>query len=300
MGRVLVFGSVNRDLVVRVPKIPRPGETIGGTNYQEFPGGKGGNQAVAAARMGVATSLIGAIGCDGFGRAMRDFLDGEGIDLTMLAECPAHPTGIALITVDAAAENAIVVAPGANHQVSAAQLDGFAFAAGDCLVSQFEVPLPAISLAFARARSAGAITILNPAPMLDMPAELLGLTDYLVLNEHELASIAATGPLADLDSCRAAMAGLRGSVGSDLAIIVTLGGDGCLAATQQGEIRVAGERVAAVDTTGAGDCFVGVLAAGLVEGLALPMAMARANRAAALSVTRAGAASAMPRRDDLN
>lgn len=299
MGRVVVFGSINRDLVVQVAHLPRPGETVSGTFFSEFPGGKGANQAVAARRMGADVRLVGAIGGDGFGVAMRAFLAAEQIDLSALAVLEGVPTGIAMIGVEQSGENAIIVVAGANAQVKASQMDGADVQAGDVLVSQFEVPMNEIVAAFTRARAAGATTLLNPAPMQAIPAALLALCDFIVLNETELAS-ASGFDVANLEEAEAAMTALRARPSCDhLTLITTLGKDGCLALGPQGRYRIEGKSVKAVDTTGAGDCFVGALAAGLSEAMPLEAALLRANRAASLSVTRPGAASSMPRRDEI-
>ncbi|KAF0231602.1 MAG: hypothetical protein FD175_510 [Beijerinckiaceae bacterium] len=296
MGRVLVLGSINRDLVLAVETHPRPGETISGSDIQEFPGGKGANQAVAAARAGAETLLVGALGADGFGASMRAFLTGEGIDLSRVVTVPDRPTGIAVILVDKNAENTVTVSPGANAALVPANAETIDFYPGDHVVSQFEVPEAFIRAGFARARAAGAITIFNPAPMKMLGPDLLALCDIVVLNETELEAASGEAGLTDIRRIEAAARGL----GPALTIIVTLGSKGCLAVHPDGVIHVPGQAVRAVDTTGAGDCFVGVLAAGLSEGLGLEVALRRANRAAAISVTRAGAATSMPRRHEIN
>ncbi|OYU48286.1 MAG: ribokinase [Rhizobiales bacterium PAR1] len=298
MGRVLVLGSINRDLVIGVAAHPRPGETVSGTNVQEFPGGKGANQAVAARRAGADSLLVGATGADGFGTAMRAFLSGEGIDLTSVITLPEVPTGIAVILVDRNAENTVTVAPGANAALKPADLAGVNFQPGDHVVSQFEVPEAFIAAGFEAARAAGGVTIFNPAPMKALSPALLGLCDIVILNETELE--VATGKV-DLTTPEAIEAAARSlATGTPTTkfrtIIVTLGAKGCIAVHADGLTSATGEPVRAVDTTGAGDCFVGVLAAGLAEGLPLETALRRANRAAAISVTRQGAASSMPLR----
>lgn len=302
MGRVLVLGSINRDLVIGVVAHPRPGETVSGTNVQEFPGGKGANQAVAARRAGVTSLLVGATGADGFGAAMRVFLSGEGIDLTSVKTLPEVPTGIAVILVDQNAENTVTVVPGANAALTPADLAGVTFQPGDHVVSQFEVPEAFIMAGFAAARAAGATTIFNPAPMKTLSPALLALCDIIILNETELEGATGRADLTTPDAIEAAARSL--ATGTPAArprtIVVTLGSKGCIAVHAGGVTSVTGEAVCAVDTTGAGDCFVGVLAAGLAEGLALETALRRANRAAAISVTRHGAASSMPLRAEFN
>lgn len=296
MGKVIVLGSINRDLVIGVAHHPRPGETVAGSDLREFPGGKGANQAVAARRAGAETVLIGAIGADGFGAAMRAFLDAEGIDLGHLKTAERLATGVATITVDAQGENAIVVASGANRALGPEDVAALTFAPGDHVVAQFEVPEAFIAAGFAKARAAGAITILNPAPMLTLSPAMLGLTDILILNETELEIASGGMALPDETTIEAAATRLGDGVRR---VVVTLGAAGCLAATPTGVIRIPGLPAKVADTTGAGDCFVGSLAAALSEGLGFPEALTRAGRAAAISVTRPGAASSMPYRNEL-
>ena len=191
MGRVFVAGSINMDVVATAERHPRLGETVAGREVLYFPGGKGANQAVAAAKLGAATTLIGRVGMDAFGRDLRAFLAAQGIDLAFVQDTPEAHTGTAIITV-ANADNTIVVVPGANALVSAADVAQPLLAKGDVAVSQFEIPLPAISAFFKRARAAGATTILNPAPALPFDRELLDLVDILILNETELGFLAKT------------------------------------------------------------------------------------------------------------
>jgi len=295
MGRVVVLGSVNRDLVLAVPRHPRPGETVAALGLAEHPGGKGANQAVAAARAGVPVLLVGATGDDGFGAVMCAFLTGEGIDLRHLRAVSGRPTGLATITVDPAGENAIVVVAGANAAPEAVDAGAIGFVPGDVAVAQFEVPEAFVAAGFAQARAAGARTLLNPAPIRPLAPALLALTDILVLNETELAEAAGVAAGAEPVEIRSGMERLR--THSAQVVVVTRGRAGALALDDAGRLLAApGVAARAVDTTGAGDCFVGVLAAGLAEGLALEPALARANRAAAISVTRPGAASSIPRR----
>jgi ribokinase len=293
-GRVLVLGSVNRDLVVRVDAHPKPGETIAGSDLVEFPGGKGANQAVAACRAGAETWLFGAIGDDGFGVAMRAFLAGEGIRLDGVRVLPGKSTGIAIITLDQNGENTIVVSPGANAALDAKNADAIDFRQGDWVLAQFEVPEPFITEGFRLARARGAKTILNPAPMKPLDPALLALCDVIVLNQTELASASGADDLtsdAAIEDAALKLAGRTGCI-----VIVTLGSAGCLAIGGEGKLRVEGRVVTVRDTTGAGDCFVGVLAAMLAEDHGLEAALIHASAAATISVTRDGAADSMPRR----
>jgi ribokinase len=292
MGRVVVAGSINMDVVAIAERHPRVGETVAGKEVLYFPGGKGANQAVAAAKLGAATTLIGRLGKDAFGRELKAFLAAQGVDLSFVRETEAH-TGTAIVTL-ANANNTIVVVPGANGQVSDDDVAGVELAAGDTAVSQFEIPLPTIIAFFTRARAAGATTILNPAPARIFSAELLGLVDILVLNETELGLLAETELRDTDDPARFAEAARSLRVGEKQTICVTLGKRGVLALVHDETLIVPGRTVTAVDTTGAGDCFVGALAARLALGAALRDALGYANIAASICVQRMGAAPSMP------
>src|SRR6266705_474870 len=191
MGRVFVAGSINMDVVAMADRHPKVGETVAGSAVLYFPGGKGANQAVAAAKLGAATTLIGRLGTDAFGQELRAFLAAQGIDLAFVTDTAEAHTGTALITI-ANADNTIVVVPGANALVSAEDVGTPVLANGDVAVSQFEIPLPTISGFFQRARAAGATTILNPAPAIEFGRELLDLVDILILNETELGFLTKT------------------------------------------------------------------------------------------------------------
>lgn len=298
MGRVIVLGSINRDLVLRVAAHPRPGETVAASDLLEFPGGKGANQAVAAQRSGAETLLVGATGADGFGISMRAFLSGEGIDIDHVRVVTDRPTGIAVITVDSAGENAIAVSPGANFALEARDANAIEFRPGDHVLAQFETPEAFLLAGFAKAKAAGGRTIFNPAPMKRLTPTLLALCDILVLNETELEAASGTSTLVREDEIEAAARMLGTDEGR--VVIVTLGAKGCLAIHKGNVLRIPARNARVIDTTGAGDCFVGVLAAGLAEGRPLPEALERANHAAAISVTRAGAAGSMPMRSELD
>ena len=222
MGRVFVAGSINMDVVATAERHPRLGETVAGREVLYFPGGKGANQAVAAAKLGAATTLIGRVGTDAFGRDLRTFLAAQGIDLAFVQDTPEAHTGTAIITV-ANADNTIVVVSGANALVTAADVAAPSLARGDVAVSQFEIPLPAISAFFKRARAAGATTILNPAPALPFDRELLDLVDILILNESELGLLART-ELRDTDDHERFIEAARLlQAGTNKIICVTLG-----------------------------------------------------------------------------
>jgi len=293
MGRVFVAGSINMDVVATADRHPKVGETVAGKAVLYFPGGKGANQAVAAAKLGAPTTLIGRLGTDAFGRELRAFLAAQGVDLAFVKDTAEAHSGTALITI-AEADNTIVVVPGANALVSAEDIGAPVLAKGDVAVSQFEIPLPTIAAFFHRARAAGATTILNPAPAARFGQELLDLVDILVLNETELGFLTATKLRETDEDARfvAAMRTLKSSAGQ--IVCVTLGSRGVLAMIDGDASIVAGRQVKAVDTTGAGDCLVGALAAQLAAAKPIRDALAYANSAASICVQRMGAAPSMP------
>jgi len=293
MGRVFIAGSINMDVVATAERHPRIGETVAGHAVRYFPGGKGANQAVAATKLGAATVLIGRLGKDAFGDELRMFLASQGVDLSFVLETSGVHSGTAIITV-ANADNTIVVIPGANARVSAADVTGAAFAAGDIAVSQFEIPLPAITAFFRQARAAGATTILNPAPAVEFAGPWLDLTDILILNETELGLL-TNRELRDTDDHGRFLDAARSlRTGPDRIICVTLGRRGILALLDGEPLILPGHDVRAVDTTGAGDCFVGAVAAQLAAGQSIRDALRYANVAASLCVQRMGAAPSMP------
>jgi ribokinase len=297
---IVVVGSLNMDLVVRMPKIPRPGETLLGGVYRTFPGGKGANQAVAAARLGAHVTIIGCVGDDAFGREMRAILAREGIDITHVLVHPDEATGVALIQVDAQGQNSIAVASGANFRLTGANvekamqiIDGF-----DALVMPLETPLETIYTAARIASRKGAKVLLNPAPAQVLKKDLLELVDVLLPNEYEIALMTGIPLQSAADTRRAAEKLLSLGLKN---LVVTLGSQGALffdGRTNQ-ETLIPVCPVQAVDTTAAGDCFVGALAVGLCEGKSLLAAAGFASAAAALSVTRVGAQSSLPHREEV-
>ncbi|NTX99983.1 ribokinase [Deinococcus sp. JMULE3] len=282
---VLVVGSVNADLTVRTPRIPAPGETVLGGDAVTSPGGKGANQAVAAARAGADVALTGAAGQDAFRDVALRGLHAAGVNLSGLHTLDA-PTGLALITVASSGENAITVASGANAHVTPdhlpATLDGVTH-----LLLQQELPLEVTLHAARTARQLGIPVLLNAAPTRDLPGELLRLVTHLIVNEHELAALRPEGTNLE----RQAHSLL--DRGPD-AVTVTLGAQGSVTVTRSGTHRLPAYPVQATDTTGAGDTFCGVLAARLALGDPLPAALRAAGIAAALACTRPGAQDAMP------
>ena len=291
MGRVFVAGSINMDVVATAERHPKIGETVAGKDVLYFPGGKGANQAVAAAKQGVLTTLIGRLGADNFGRELRTFLAAQSIDLGSVKDTAGAHTGTAIITV-ANSDNTIVVIPGANALLDAADIAAASLAKGDVAVSQFEIPLPAVAAFFQNARASGATTILNPAPARAVTPELLALVDILVLNETELGFLTRR-ELNDSDEPQYFIDAAR-SLGKDKDICITLGRRGVLALVGGQAMLIPGRNVKAVDTTGAGDCFVGALAAQLAAGQPMRDALTYANAAASISVQRMGAAPSMP------
>jgi ribokinase len=293
MGRVFVAGSINMDVVATADRHPRLGETVAGHAVLYFPGGKGANQAVAAAKLGAPTTLIGRLGKDAFGDELKTFLTAQGLDLSFVQTTAKARTGTALITI-ANADNTIVVIPGANALVDAADVAAPALAKGDIAVSQFEISLPAIHAFFERAQAAGATTILNPAPALEFGAELLDLVDILILNESELGLLTKIELRDTDDHTRFIDAARSLQTGKGKIICVTMGRRGVLALIDGKPLILPGRAVKAVDTTGAGDCFVGAVAAQLVGGKSIHDALAYANSAASICVQRMGAAPSMP------
>jgi ribokinase len=293
MGRVFVAGSINMDVVATAARHPRVGETVAGKAVHYFPGGKGANQAVAAAKLGTPTTLIGRLGADAFGQQLRTFLIAQGVHLAFVKDTADIHTGTAVITI-ADADNTIVVVPGANALVSAEDVTVPVLAEGDIAVSQFEIPLPTIAAFFKRARAAGATTILNPAPAIACGPELLDLVDILILNETELGFLTNTELRGTDEPARFAEAARSLQIGADKIICVSLGKRGVLALIDGRASMVAARTVKAVDTTGAGDCFVGALAAQLAGGTAIHDALNYANAAASICVQRMGAAPSMP------
>jgi ribokinase len=293
MGRVFVAGSINMDVVATADRHPRVGETVAGNAVLYFPGGKGANQAVAAAKLGAPTTLIGRIGKDAFGDELKAFLAAQGVDLSFVQSVAEAHTGTAIITV-ANADNTIVVIPGANALVDAGDVVAPVLAKSDVAVSQFEIPLPTIGAFFEHARAAGATTILNPAPAVEFDRAVLDLVDVLILNESELSFLTETELRDTDDHARFIEAVGCLQTGPDQIICVTLGKRGALALIDGEPLIIAGRTVEAVDTTGAGDCFIGAVAAGLSAGNSIRDALAYANVAASICVQRMGAAPSMP------
>ncbi|MEU0941899.1 ribokinase [Streptomyces canus] len=291
MTHIAVLGSTNMDLVVYVEKAPRRGETVTGREFRTIPGGKGANQAVAAARSGATVSMIGAVGNDGFGTRLRSTLEHSGVTTDHLRTVEG-PSGTAHIVVDDEGSNAIVVIPGANGTVDhLVPGDEGLIASADALLLQLEIPLAAVLAGAQTARAHGVRTILTPAPVQDLPPELLDATDLLVPNEHEAATL--TGRADPFAAGAALLARVP-------RVVITLGAAGSLYLTRDAEpLAVPAPRVTAVDSTGAGDTYVGALAVALGEERPIREAMTWAAAAAALSVQREGASASMPYRSEI-
>jgi ribokinase len=295
---VFVLGSINLDAVARVDDLPRPGETVAGLSLELFLGGKGANQAVAAARMGAATRLMGAVGGDDSGVSLKAKLAGYGVQVADVAELPGVPTGQAHVWVANSAENMIVVTAGANALVTPQQVAATPIEGQRVLLCQLETPPTAIEALFRTGGAKGALRILNAAPALPQGAALFPLTDILIVNQTELASYAKLDrePV-KLEEVSIAARKLMSR--PDQTIIVTLGAAGAAVVRRDEAFLVEGKKVKAVDTVGAGDCFCGALAATLAQGMDLAEAVETANAAAALSVQKAGAAPSMPSRREV-
>jgi len=290
IGRVLVVGSCNLDLVIEVEELPRAGETVFGSAFQRVGGGKGANQAVAAARAGASVVFLGAVGDDDAGRFALADLIGEGIDTSRVVRCAEDPTGTAFIVVDGHGENSIVVVSGANRRLDAgvtSALDTFAVAASDVLLTGFEVPMAAVEASAELARRHGSHLVINPAPATGLSDRLVACAPILTPNAGEAATL--TGAADTMTAAR------RLSARTGTWVVVTLGAEGVLLVRGDEALRVPGRPVAPVDSTGAGDTFAGVFAASLAAGRDVPGSVQRANLAAALSVMAVGARTGMPR-----
>ncbi|WP_030462893.1 ribokinase [Kitasatospora sp. NRRL B-11411] len=291
MPSITVVGSVNRDLVLTVEDLPRPGETVLARGFVEGVGGKGANQAVAAARLGSQVRLVARVGADG--EPIRRVLAAEGVDLDAVLTAPDAGTGIASVVVDRAGENTIVVNAGANAVLSVEDLPQWlARTPGEVVLVQHEVAAEVVAAAVLRAREQGGTVVLNPAPARPVAPEVLAAVDVLVPNLGELAALLGAEPASGLAAARALLERADLPCG---AVVVTLGADGALI-KQPGRpaVHLPAPVVDAVDTVGAGDTFCGALADALARGADLPAAAARAVRAASLAVTGLGAQSSMP------
>lgn len=301
---IVIIGSINMDLVLRVPRMPHPGETLSGGQFRTIPGGKGANQAVAAARLSadsVKVAMIACLGDDAFGAELRAALRSDGIDDSHVSTVSGSASGVASILVDAGGQNSIVLAAGANDALSPAHIDAARalIEQARIIVLQLETPLPTIRHAIKLAHQLGKTVVLNPAPAQVLPADLLAQVEYLIPNEIEAAMLAGL-PEASLDNdaaIDAAVAKLRANGSAN--VLVTLGSKGVYAALSSGSEHFAAQPVKAIDTTAAGDTFIGGFVAALAEGRSEGDAIAFGQRAAALSVARIGAQTSIPYRHEL-
>ena len=295
-GRVLIVGSINTDLVVRSPHLPRCGETIEGTGFLQVAGGKGANQAVAAARIGASVAMIACLGTDVNGDLRRKDLEAEGIDCTGVERVSTKPSGIAIVTVSDDGQNTIVLVAGSNGELTSSVVERHeaAIEAADVVVCQLETPGESVYTTLKLARRLGKVTVLNPAPATGpLPAELIALVDYLVPNEVEI-SILSGMPVASESGARRAAAELLQAGARN--VIVTLGAQGAYLLPEGGAdgTLFPAPQVRAVDTTAAGDTFIGVFAAQIAAAQTPEFSISLALRAASFSVTRAGAQPSIP------
>lgn len=292
---IVVFGSLNMDLMVRVARAPRSGETLQGLSFLTNPGGKGANQAVACARQGASVAMVGCVGNDGFGVDLRKALASDGISVDNVRSA-GDSTGVAVVMVDDEGENRITLIPGANDLLVA---DGEAFgpaSTGQFLLLQFEVPMAENVKAAKAMRARGAVVVLNPAPVRKLPEELWALVDVMVMNEIEAAELAGL-PVADPAGAAKAAFAIR-KRGPSTAI-VTLGSQGVVVADESGCRHFAALPVKTVDTTAAGDTFIGAMCAARAAGVSMDSAVKRAIQAATICVTRQGAQASIPWKHEL-
>jgi ribokinase len=300
---IVVIGSLNMDFVLAVERLPMPGETILGHGFRTIPGGKGANQAYAAAKLarnGTVVKMIGRIGADSFGTALKENLAAMGVDVRAVLETDSEASGVACIHVDDAGQNSITVAPGANGVLSAHDVDSqrWAMDGARCVLLQLEVPMETVAEGLREARRMGAIGILDPAPARALSQDILELVDIATPNENEACVLAGVPPQRVSPADAIALGNKVRDLGVR-AVVVKLGDQGCVYCAADSTIAVPPFAVRAVDSTAAGDTFNAALAVALVEGTAMEQALRFASAAAAISVTRAGAQTSAPARAEV-
>ncbi|MFX1236540.1 MAG: ribokinase [Promethearchaeota archaeon] len=307
MGYVLVVGSCNIDMNIYSERLPTPGETVTGGTFKQCFGGKGANQAVAAARAGVKTVFMGSLGTDLYGEQMIEQLNREGIDLCCVARDPSEASGVAFIFIDKNGENMISVAPGANARLSSQHIldNAEIIRNASVVIAQMEIPIETLEMLFKIAKQGNTIRILNPAPLRNTSRELLKHVDVIVPNEGELFrlnSLLSFNSLEFQNIRQIVQASFNISSLGVNHVITTLGGKGCVVYSQgtEGAKRLLPLNVEAIDTVGAGDCFNGVMASKLCEGKDLLTAVRYATVAASIAVTRKGAQDSMPYKDEID
>jgi ribokinase len=295
---ITVVGSLNMDLVTYTGRMPVTGETIMGKSFRQIPGGKGANQADAIAKLGAKVKMIGCVGCDDMGNTLLEALQNDGVDVAMVKRVEGISTGIASITVDASGNNCIIVVPGANYKLSIGDLEASyeVIQNSEVVVAQLEVPIEAVKFAIKTAKQMGKLTILNPAPAIELEDEFLSNVDILVPNDTELELLSGiqVNKVGDLESAAQVLInkGVR-------ELIVTLGSKGCIHINKSGSKAYPAYKVSAIDTTAAGDSFIGAVAVAISEGKSLEEAISFATAVGALTVTKEGAESSLPLREEV-
>jgi ribokinase len=293
LKNIVVMGSINTDLVIHTTKFPKPGETVTGSDFKTLPGGKGANQAVAAARLGARVSMIGRVGNDPYGLAALENLRQQQVGIQEVVVDPAAPSGIALVLIDAHGNNSIIVSPGSNGKLDQDDLDRSAglFGSQTILVTQLEIPAAVVTAGIQLAKSRGAYVILNPAPAQQADARILQEVDTLILNETELVTLAG---------CREMHSGLKALLEMGVKqVALTLGAQGCILLTPEREENIPAHAVKVVDTTGAGDAFIGAFSSAIASGDDFWTAGWWGNAAGALATTSVGAQSSLPDKKQL-
>lgn len=285
VGKVIVVGSINMDLLFRTSKRPNPGETVRGLEFAQFPGGKGANQAVAAVRLGSQVQLVGSVGKDEYGKSLKEHLTKEGVETSRVKEV-VESTGLANIVLDSKGENSIIIIEGANGKVDSTDISEDMFEKGDILLLQLEIPIETVLFAAKTAKARGATVILDPAPVKDLPEELFNYIDIIKPNQGEAMELSKTSSV-DLAAASFLNKGIE-------TVIITLGAEGAKLYTKDSQQYFQSQKVEVVDTTAAGDSFSGALATALSAEKTLEEAITFAIKVSSLTVTRLGAQASLP------